>query len=173
MDYEKILHSVKEDLTKEGLDCIVRSSTEFPQKTLLVYTGSDLNQRVQLLEIKIQSREQVKETEDYTSIQIDAFFPFVVQDFSMQDVAQFLHFLNLQIEIPGFCLNYLDNKILYRYVLLSESEHIPKKIIVSLVGTAMFFQDVFGQVLERLAKGEISFVGVMEEIERLLSKVPS
>lgn len=171
MEYEKILHSLKEELTNQGLDCVVRSSTEFPQRTLLVYTGSDPANRVQLLEIKVQSKMQSKETEDYASIHIDAFFPFIVQDLAMQEVAQFLHFLNLQIEIPGFCLNYLDNKILYRYVLLSESQHIPQKIIVALVGIAMLFQDVFGQVLERLAKGEISFVGVMSEIEKVLSKM--
>lgn len=171
MEYEKILHSLKEELTNQGLDCVVHSSTEFPQRTLLVYTGSDPANRVQLLQIKVQSKMQSKETEDYASIHIDAFFPFIVQDLAMQEVAQFLHFLNLQIEIPGFCLNYLDNKILYRYVLLSESQHIPQKIIVALVGIAMLFQDVFGQVLERLAKGEVSFVGVMEEIEKVLSKM--
>jgi hypothetical protein len=171
MEYEKILHSLKEELMKEGLDCVIRPPSEYPQRTLLVYTGSDAQNRVQLLEIKIQSRVQSKKTEDYTSVQIDTFFPFVVKDLSMQDVAQFLHFLNLQIEIPGFCLNYTDNKVLYRHVLLSESQHIPKKIIISLVGISMFFQDVFGQVLERMAKGEISFIGVLEEIEGVLSKL--
>lgn len=165
MDNERVLSLISEELTKQGLSCVTAPS-ENNQKRLLVYAGSDPQDRTQLIEIKSQSRG-IK-GEEYTSVQIDAFFPFVAQDLAMQDVAQFLNILNLQMEIPGFCLNYLDNTLLHRYVLLSEGSHFPLKTLVFLVGMAMFYQDVFSSPLERLASGKISFIEIMKEIESLL-----
>lgn len=175
MDYEKILQTVKEDLIREGLDCVILSDKDTSQTKLLVYSGEDIEKRIQLIEIKVQAKNgnflQLKQTgQDCVSFQLDAFFPFSVDDFSMADVAQFLHFLNLQIEIPGFYLNYSDNTIIYRYVLLAEDQHIPKRILLSLIGIAMMLQDIFGQTLERLAKGQTTFVELMQEIQAVMAK---
>jgi hypothetical protein len=175
MDCEKILQTVKEELIQEGLDCVIHTDQDSPRTRLLIYSGEDQQKRAQLITITVQAKSGnpllLKETgHDCVSFQLDACFPFTVDDYSMSDVAQFLHFLNFQIEIPGFCLNYIDNTILYRYVLLSENHHIPKKILMSLIGISMLFQDFFGQTLERLAKGKVSFIDLMKEISTALSK---
>ncbi|HEV8052027.1 MAG TPA: hypothetical protein VGP47_05995 [Parachlamydiaceae bacterium] len=175
MDYEKILQTVKEDLVQEGLDCMVLADKDAFQTKLLIYSGEDQEKRMRLIEVKVQAKSgnplQLKETgQDCVAFQLDAFFPFTVDDLSMSDVAQFLHFLNLQIEIPGFYLNHIDNTIVYRYVLLAEDQHIPKRILLSLIGIAMMLQDVFGQTLERLSLGQVSFVELMEEIQSVMEK---
>lgn len=175
MDYEKILQTVKEDLIGQGLDCVVLSDTDTLQKKLVVYSGEDAEKRTQLIEIKVQARNgnprQLKQSgQDCVSFQLDALFPFAVEDLSMSDMAQFLHFLNLQIEIPGFCLDYVNNTVIYRYVLLAEDQHIPQRILLSLIGIAMMLQDMFGQTLERLAKGQVTFVDLMQEIQAAMSK---
>lgn len=174
MDYNKILHTLKEELAAEGLDCVIQSIDDLQQASLLIYSGEDQLNRSRLIRIKVQTKEQdqfaKQPAEEFACFQFDASFPFVVEDLSMMEVAQFLHFLNLQVEIPGFYLNYLDNTILYRYVLLSEGEHIPKKTILALVGIAMFFQDVFGQTLERLGKGEVTFPDIMKEVKDTIAK---
>lgn len=173
MDYEKILQTVREELIKEGLDCVIHSEKDVRTR-LLIYSGVDQQKRTQLITLTVQAKDGdpllLKQTgHDCVSFQLDACFPFIVDDFSMSDVAQFLHFLNFQVEIPGFYLNYIDNTILYRYVLLSENHHIPKKILLSLIGISMLFQDMFGQTLERLGKGQVSFVDLMKEITTALS----
>lgn len=175
MNNNKILQSIKEDLEKEGLDCFIECFDSLLPKKLLIYTGEDTKKRTQLIEIKVYVTElQQKFSQDtpnaVLSVQIDAFFPFIVEDVAMPDVAQFLHFLNLQVEVPGFYLNYLDNKILYRHVLLSENDHVPKRIVMSLIGLSIFFQDVFGETLERLAGGQASFIDLMQEIQQVLAK---
>lgn len=175
MDCEKILQTVKEELIQEGLDCVIQTDQDSPWTRLLIYSGEDQEKRTQLITITVQAKGGnpmlLKETgHDCVSFQLDACFPFTVDDYSMSDVAQFLHFLNFQIEIPGFCLNYIDNTIIYRYVLLTENQHIPKKILMSLIGISMLFQDFFGQTLERLAKGKVSFIDLMKEISTALSK---
>lgn len=169
MDYKEILQVIKEELTKEGLDCAIQEEKDMMQTRLLIYSGEDQQKRTQMVTIKAQAKEgdllQLKQAgHDCVSFQLEACFPFTVDDYSMSDVAQFLHFLNFQVEVPGFYLNYIDNTIVYRYVLLSEDQHIPKKILLSLIGMAMLFQDLFGQTLERLAKGKVSFVELMQEI---------
>jgi hypothetical protein len=175
MDYKKILQTVKEDLIQEGLDCFIQDEQEMSQARLLIYAGDDPQKRTQMIAIRVQAKEgdplQLKQAGyDCISFMFEACFPFTVDDYSMSDMAQFLHFLNLQVEVPGFYLNYVDNTIIYRYVLLSEEQHIPKKIILSLIGMAMLFQDLFGQTLEKLAKGKVSFIEQMKEIANTLSK---
>jgi len=170
------LLSLKEGLTLEGLDCVIQSVDDLQETSLLIYSGTDHAKRDRLIRIKTQAKIKSdivanQPEEKLTSFQLDAFFPFIVEDLAMMEIAQFLHFLNLQIEIPGFYLNYVDNTILYRYVLLSQGEHIPQKIIMALVGIVMLFQDVFGQVFERLAKGEVSFANIMQEVSDILAQV--
>lgn len=169
MDYKRILQAIKEDLTKEGLDCAIQEEHDMLQTRLLIYSGDDQKKRTQMITIKVQAKAgdltQLKQAgHDCVSFQLETCFPFTVDDYSLSDVAQFLHFLNLQVEVPGFYLNYIDNTIIYRYVLLSENQHIPKKILISLVGMVMLFQDLFGQILERLASGKVSFVELLKEI---------
>lgn len=174
MDYNKILLSVHEELKKEGIDCAIHSLTDQPA-TLLIYAGLDKEKRTQLIEIKVLADSMGKSSKskdaNYVGVQLNAFFPFNVEDDALVEVAQFLHFLNFQVEVPGFYLNYIDKTIVYRYVLLSESEHFPKKILLSLIGIAMFFQDVFGQTLENLATGKAIFVDLLEEIKEILANV--
>lgn len=175
MDYDKALNLLKDELTKEGLNCIVQTSDDSLSKKLLIYCGEDYQKRMQLIELSVRSSEvksPSNQTHTFMSFQFDAVFPFVVEDLATLEMAQFLHFLNLQVEIPGFYLNHIDNTILYRYVLFSENE-MPKTTLLSLVGLIMFFQDVFGQTLERLAKGEVTFIELMEEIETIISKIPA
>lgn len=174
MDYKTILQIVKEDLSKEGLDCAIQDEKDMQHTKLLVYSGTDSKNRTTLVTVNVQANPgeslQLKQTgQDCVSFQIEASFPFLVDEYSMNDVAQYLNFLNSQVEIPGFFLNYLDGTIVYRYILLSENHHIPKKILTSLIGMAMLFQDLFGQTLEKLAKGQISFVDLMQEIADALS----
>lgn len=173
MDNEQILQSIKEDLKKEGLDCLIQTFDPALPPKLLIYTGTDKENRTQLIEIKAHHAE-INPTKGpsntFISLQLDAFFPFVIDDMALTDVAQFLHFLNLQVEVPGFYLNQLDNTVLYRYVLLSENGLVPKKILMSLIGISMFFQDVFGQTLARLGKGQVTFIDLMQEIQEVLEK---
>lgn len=175
MDCHKILETIRDDFIHEGLDCMIQSGKDAGTK-LLVYSGTDLEKRTQIIEMRIQENKvsgltPEQSSYEYFNFQFDVCFPFKVDDYSMSDVAQFLHFLNLQVEVPGFYLNYIDNTLLYRYVHLAEKEHIAKKIITSIIGMAMLFQDVFGQTLERLATGKVSFVDLMKEISTILDRI--
>lgn len=168
MDSRAILESIKKNLEKERIDCFIQQESEDLEARLFVYAGENQN-KVQLLSIAARTME-LREGESLTSLQFEAFFPFTVTDRAVVDVSQFLHFLNQQLEVPGFCLNHFDHIIMYRYVLFIDPPHIPQKIVLSLVGLSIFFQDMFSQTLERLAEGKVSFVELMQEVHDLLQK---
>lgn len=173
MHHEKILQAIKNDLEKENLDCFIEPFDAVLPKRLLIYTGEDKKQRTQIIEIKVlapEFQQTILPNDSPTILQFDLLFPFIVQDNAMSDVAQFLHFLNLQVDVPGFHLDYLNNHILYRYVHFLENDHLSSKILISLVGRFMIFQDIFAQTLERLAEGKVSFLEIMREIQEMLDK---
>jgi hypothetical protein len=168
MDSREILESIKKDLGHEQIDSFIQHEDEAAEARLLIYAGEN-QEKVQLLSITARNTE-LNESESLTSLQFEAFFPFIVKDQAVVDVSQFLHFLNQQLEVPGFYFNHLDHLIAFRYILFIEPNAIPKKIVMSLIGLVIFFQDIFTQTLERLAKGEVSFADLMQEVHDLLSK---
>lgn len=168
MDSREILESIKKELSHEGVDCFLQQDDEGAETRLVVYNGTH-QERVQVLQLTARPAAMGGDNTCF-SVQLDAVFPFAVRDAAIIDVSQFLHFLNLQLEVPGFYFDHLNHAILYRYVLFIEQGHIPRKIILSLIGNVIFFQDVFGSSLERLAKAEVTFVDLMQEIHDALAK---
>jgi len=128
MDKSKMLLQEIQSFVKEaGLDAVILPvDNASSEERLIVYGGKDAHERLQLIEISVtgaSGTEKVKGAKDPAGepslrIQIDAIFPFAVADIALADVAQFLHFINLQVELPGFYLDHMNDRILYRYVHL-------------------------------------------------------
>lgn len=178
MENRLILENLQQWLIQADLDCSIQEVEKpFSQPCLMIYGGNDSKNREQLIEITVQSiplnpevSSDAEEGEQYSRLQMDAPFPFAVQDLAMSEVAQFLHFLNLQIELPGFYLSYVDKIIVYRYILFCSQKNFPKEIILSILGSILFFQDIFGPPLEKLAEGQVTFVALLEEISEHFTK---
>jgi hypothetical protein len=174
---KKMLQGIQATLEKAGLDVLhVPMQGDSLVEKLVVFGGKDRDDRAHLIEIGISGsaaaekkvgKEEI-DLDPALRVQIDSAFTFSIADIAYADLAQFLHFINLQIELPGFYLDHLNEKVIYRYVLLFEGETIPKKTLLSLIGVVLFLQDVFGQTLERLASGQVTFLGLMEELEKSL-----
>lgn len=179
MDKSKqLLQEIQSFINEAGLNaaCLPVDDPSGEER-LVVYGGKDAQERLQLIEISVsgasgaEKSKGIKESEFEPSlrIQIDALFPFPVADIALADVAQFLHFINLQVELPGFYLDHLNDRILYRYVHLTDGEKPPKKMLLAIIGIALFLQDVFGETFARLASGKTTFPNLMEEIKKTLS----
>ena len=172
----KSLQAMKVQLDALGLDNVVEES---PVPHLVIFSGFDKQKREMKINLFLQPLEvggalpsQAHEPgEEYVRMQIDAVFPFTVKNTALSDVAQFLHFLNLQVDFPGFYLNHLNNTVLYRFVQIAGPNQIPINILISILGIVMFFEDVFEQSLEQVANGDVSFVDLLQQIEKILGKV--
>lgn len=169
------LECLREFFRQEKLDCEI---VEIENRRLLIYVGADERRRGVAMEVTAQQydlRELFKSASSpanaFMRIQFDLVYPFAVQDSAVVEVAQFLHFLNLQVELPGFYLNPLDNRILYRYVWLCNPAEIHSKLPLSIVGIAMFFHNAFGPILERLGGGKETYLSLLEEVLRTASSL--
>jgi hypothetical protein len=174
MSTENTLEFLKDHFYKAELDCEIVELGDIGKRRLLVFLGTDhhdcgLSMEVTAQEIALEGKlfsPAVSKDQAYVRIQFDVSYPFVVRDESTLDVAQFLHFLDLQIELPGFYLNPLDNRILYRYVWLCKPGDVHPKLALNIVAMVMFFQGAFESILEKLASGEESYLSLLEEIVR-------
>ncbi|MEI8365607.1 MAG: hypothetical protein WCF65_04230 [Parachlamydiaceae bacterium] len=178
------LELIKTELEILGLNCLVEKSGEegYPSTApsrLLIFAGFDSKNRqrkITITEDAIETGSELSPNPEernrrYVRMQLDAPFPFTVKDTAMADVAQFLHFLDLQIELPGFYLNHFENVVLYRSVHITNVEHVPLKIYVSILGVILFCLDTFGPSIERLASEEISFVDLLQELQKMLGEM--
>lgn len=150
-----------------GIDStVVPANVVITHPRLVVHIGNDASNRERVIEVTAQTTETGESpAKAYVRIQLDSKFPFTVEDVALSDVSQFLHFLNLQLEVPGFYLDLFTNTIIYRYVLLADSGHIPEKMILSMVGIVLFLQDVFGGPFERLATNKVTLPELLREIQ--------
>ena len=174
---ENSLELIKLELDNEGIDTLIQKNEETSQQEqLLIFLGADSENRnliatlmIEPLDLETDLSIGKKEVgRRFIKMKIDAIFPFKVKDLALIEVAQYLHFLNGQIEIPGFYLNYLDNSLLYRFVQMVDRESISLKVILCVLGNIMLFQETMGPSLERLANGEISCIDLMDEIQKMM-----
>lgn len=171
-----ILKDCQKILMDAQLDCALIEREDSETAHLLIYAGETPNAKEQVLEISAQALEMGEALSSdgqegkvtCIRVQLDGHYPYTVVDHAMSEMAQFLHFLNLQVELPGFILDILDNRVVYRHVFLFDSEIIPWKIVLSVAGMIMFFQDAFGTTIEQVAGGKKSFQQVLEDLLRIL-----
>ncbi len=169
----EILKSLNQQLKTIGVSSLVLKGKEKESEhCLLIETGTkktNIKILVAPFELGKHAPSDIfADKREYVRVQLDATFPYSVALSSMADMAQVLHFLNLQVDLPGFYLNLADKEIIYRYVLLADMNYFPEKILLSIIGIAMLFQDVFAKTFKELAEGKATFLDVMEEIQNSL-----
>lgn len=171
MAMENSLKFLQEHFRQAALDCEIVEMDGDGRQRLLIFLGTDNREQGLAMEVTSQDLSlngplfsaASSENQAFVRIQFDAPYSFVVKDQAVGDVSQFLQFLNLQIELPGFYLSPLDNRILYRYVWLCKKEEVHPQLAVNVVGMMMFFQGVFESALARIASGEVTYLSLLEE----------
>lgn len=178
MPTQDTLEFLKDHFRQAELESeIVELDDDSKQRRLLVYLGTDQHERGVTMQVTAQELAlggelftAATDKHAFVRLQFDVPYAFAVKDEALLDVAQFLHFLNLQIELPGFYLDQLDNRILYRYVWLCKRGKVYPQLATNIVGMAMFFQGAFESVLDRLASGQETYLSLLEELMRTLNK---
>lgn len=172
MSESEILEKIQKILHDNSLDCsIEKESQENPWPMLLLFGGNDDQNREKIISIMAQEQEIGQELTTspetapvFVRLQFQYTFPFLFQDAYLQDLCSFLLYLNEQIELPGFGLDHVNNRLYYRYIMLNTLESLNPLILLSTVGVIMLLIDVFSPPMEKLAKGETTFNDILKEI---------
>jgi len=167
-DVKKILD--KEQFETEFLD--PSASTE----RLHVLLGLDSKKRERMLEI-FGSQQQmnpdfiIEKSEELPYIlQFRTVLPFKVQDMSLSQVASLLLFLNQMGDLPGFELNELEGRVVYRYTWLTVPALIQSNLVMHIMGAIMLNLALFADTIEEVAQGKISFNDLLQQISNLVKK---
>jgi len=154
--FEKLLTQEKYDVALE------KASDEIPYDRLLVFLGHDYKERGRTLEVI--SIEQITDLEEptYAKVQFQVPFPFRIEPATAQQVGSVLHFINRQLELPGFEMDEVDDLLFFRYVWVTKS--VDETLFKSLLGIIMMQLELFTETIERVATGSVTFNDLLEEV---------
>lgn len=173
MKLENILRHIEKLLVEENMEAsVMEGNDEQPQDRLLVFIGNDVNSREQILEITAQDQEIGESLKQeipvdaahLARVQFQVKLPFKVANKASKEVAGLLCYLNRQMELPGWELSEVDDRIFYRHVLLTTHEEINKPLLVAITGMIMFILRIYSELVEGVAIGNMTFNNVLEKI---------
>jgi len=88
------------------------------------------------------------------------------------ETSSLLHFINHLLELPGFEFDEIENKLNYRYVLLSTRPSEAPYLYISILGIIMMVLDMFEETIEKVATGEMTFNEILKQIINVSNEIP-
>lgn len=170
MDTNQVLEKLQQIFSEEGVDCMIQEPLEEAQVPVFVMdSGKDSQGRSKTLQINVSDAMLSMESSEihhWFRLQFDSVYPFTVKDEALSDIAQLLHLINLELEFPGFVLDYKSSQIVYRFVWVCHGNQIESVPLINYVGYIMFIQEVFSQAIEELAQDKRDLISILEEIQK-------
>lgn len=173
-----LLFQVESLLKQEDYSFLHAPATEkIPFERLIVVLGLDTNKRELKLEITEHAMPVLPETDDSSPLstfpsrlQFRLILPFKVKNSSLSDISSMLHFLNQSIDLPGFELDELEGRVIYRYVWLTSPSQLDKISIMTLFSAVTLNLMLFADTIESIAKGSSTFNDLLSEIVSKFAK---
>lgn len=158
------------------LDSTVLSGNEdVPHDRLLIYGGQDYQQRERIIEVTTQIQQLGQNLggssqDEYVRVQFQVTLPFKVEELAARDLSSLLLFLNKLIELPGWEFSELEDRIDYRYVLLTKQDGIDENLFNGIIGLILLITQLFTEIIEQVASGKRSFNNLIEEVIKIANK---
>jgi hypothetical protein len=111
----------------------------------------------------------IRELHEGELLQFLVFIPCYVEPAKASDVSRFLHMLNKELDMPGFCLDEASMTIFYRLILPTINKELQEGSFEAFINTTTMVCKTFGTIIEALAIGAMT----LEEILRKASELKS
>ena len=174
-----MINEIKKILENNQFLCSFPLEDPIPlRESLDVILGSDYKERELVLAISATQQLPPPEhieantTPSPQRVQFWVELPFDVQDAALNQMSNLLHFLNQMIELPGFELDELNGKVIYRYVWIAHPKMIDESLIIGITGAILLTLNLLTGTIESLADGSVSFNDLLAQIVQL-AKEPS
>lgn len=109
----------------------------------------------------------IRDLHDGELLQLLCFIPCYVEQNKVAETSRFLHMLNKELDMPGFCFDETSMTIFYRLILPALNKEFQESSFEAFVNTANMVCKSFGTVIEALAIGAMS----LEEILKKASEI--
>jgi hypothetical protein len=165
------LENIKKILDEKTVESEITSlSTEDFEQKLLVFLNLDHKNRPRTLEITLQNQDIVPE--NYCTLQFVNIFPVSAKNYTVADTARAISFINKNIVLPGFEYDEIEGSLSFRYLLLTDTNNnITANYILGIIGNIMMSLDLFGEFLDNIATGEITFNEAIEKSLEIIEKI--
>lgn len=173
VDSQILLKDLEKILVDQMFDCSIEpSSADHEEPFLLVYLGHDKANHERILQVRSKVESLAGET-FIAFISMIVYLPFTLLEKSHYDLINVISMINALIELPGFELDLVEDKVRFRYVLAAGENGINSLTIKTLVGVIGLTLDLFADVFENVNAGKITFQDFVNGIEELpASEIP-
>lgn len=100
-------------------------------------------------------------------IQILTFVPCNVDSDKILDVARFLHMLNKELDVPGFCVDEQSLTVFYRLTLPALKTEYNPDALEAFMNTSQVVCKSFGTVIEALCVGALTLDEILKKANQL------
>ena len=160
----------EEILRKENFDCALSLASEDADRRLLVLLNTERLQEERIVEIVVDEQK----IGDFVcvAIQFQCVFPVEVDPGAVFEMGSLLHFINRFLDLPGFELSEMDQKVFYRYVwLTSENQGIAVGVLKTIVSLIALLMELFSEPIMQVAQGRTTFTGLLDQVMAILDKI--
>lgn len=86
-------------------------------------------------------------------LQLVTYLPFMMQTETVSELARLLHYLNREIDMPGFGMDEKNGFIFYRLVMPSLDKTFNEKLLELYIGTSKMICETFIDAIDKVLKG--------------------
>lgn len=169
-----ILIEIKNILDKKDWPCILKEpSAEIPYRCLLLDCGTNEEDQKELLEITTQFQSfpssfmKDEERIDYELLQFQFVLPLIVYPDTFQQVSNALHFFNRLLHCPGFEMDELSDRVIYRYVLFLKKENVDASFLLHVLGNIQLCFKMFSPYVKEIAEGKYTLEDILAQIGQI------
>lgn len=92
-----------------------------------------------------------------TILQMIAYLPFILNEKALPEAARLLHFVNREVDLPGFGMDEKSKLMFYRLVLPSAEKQFDEKLLELYLGTTRILCETFMDGMALIASGTTRF----------------
>ena len=103
-------------------------------------------------------------------LQLLTFIPCHLDEDAKMPLSRFLHMLNKELDMPGFCLDEASSTIFYRLMLPTLKKEFNPDVLEAYVNTSQMVCKSFATVIAALASGKMTLDEILKKATELKSQ---
>ena len=98
-------------------------------------------------------------------LQLLTFIPTNVKPECLNDLGRFLHMVNKELDVPGFCLDEASGTVFYRLILPTFQKEINPTIFEAFLNTSQVVCKTFSPAIEAIGNGVMTLEEVIKKAQ--------
>jgi hypothetical protein len=152
---------------------LMEPNDDFPYERLLIALESAAPNQGDLLEVTVHPQyfegafTNENRPDSYYLLQFQYVLPLEVLPDTFNQVSSSLHFFNRLLHCPGFELDELSDRVIYRYVWFIKKHGIDAFLLKQVIGNIQFCFNMFSIYIKEIAEGLYTLEEILEKVTHL------